>query len=75
MKPIIFHGVPRCATDMQFLEWIRAARQCNPGPLGFCADCSPTYAKLMRQVRRCEQPHVTFDARGEPVCDAKKSAE
>ena len=44
----------------QWLDWLHAARVANPGPNGYCLDCTPEYKKQMVAEKRCEFPLVAF---------------
>lgn len=65
MTKIVFTKTPKCSTPEQFREWVRAARMAKPGYAGFCTDCTPAYARLMRKDGRCEHPEVRFRSNGD----------
>jgi hypothetical protein len=52
---------PRCFKNRaQFIAWVHAARIANPGPSGYCVDCTPEYKKEMLKADRCAHPAVLF---------------
>ena len=52
---------PACFDNrFQFLDWVHAARVANPGPSGYCADCTPEYKDAMIKANRCAHPNVVF---------------
>ena len=52
---------PECfPNNAQYREWkIAAARSFIP-MYGPCTDCVPGFQALMKEQRRCENPHVRF---------------
>lgn len=64
---ITFFKRPKCCPTIEiWSDWVESARSCSPGPLSFCADCTPEYAEEMRSIKRCEHPYVEFGYDGEP---------
>jgi hypothetical protein len=65
MERITFDGVPKCSSTEQFYAWKAIARIVKPGRAGFCEDCTPEYAAVMRATGRCEHPEIVFDSHGD----------
>lgn len=52
---------PRCFENRaQFIDWVHAARVANPGPSGYCVDCTLEYKEKMLKADRCTYPAVMF---------------
>jgi hypothetical protein len=52
---------PRCfKSRAQFIDWVHAARVANPGPSGYCVDCTSEYKEKMLKADRCTYPAVMF---------------
>jgi len=55
--------IPRCTDKETYDSWRELARTVPPPPkVGFCADCTLTYQIDMKAERRCENPHIVFEA-------------
>jgi len=55
--------IPRCTDTETYNSWKELARTVPPPPkVGFCADCTLAYQIDMKAERRCENPHIIFEA-------------
>lgn len=75
MYRVVFKRVPKCSTPEQYFAWVEVARIVPPGKAGFCTDCTPEYAALMRSIGLCENTFIEFDKDGDGYVPAYKHLE
>ena len=57
-------AIPQCATKAEYEVWKKArGRERVP----FCIDCTPKFHAEARSRGECDNPHLVFNWRGEPV--------
>jgi hypothetical protein len=57
---------PRCFSDgQQYKDWKEFALRSGKPMYGVCTDCTPKFQAIMKEQRRCENPHVKFRPVGE----------
>jgi hypothetical protein len=55
--------IPRCTDKETWEAWKELARTVPPPPkVGFCADCNLDFQIARKAERRCENPHIVFEA-------------
>jgi hypothetical protein len=55
--------IPRCTDKETWERWKEIARTVPPhSRVGFCEDCTLDYQIEMKAHKRCENPHIIFEA-------------